>query len=455
MHEPVPLTRFVLSRQAWRMEPSRRNDEIELKIAGQLYEHAPAAIFATMVNSALVAFVYRDLVPSRVLVPWLAISLVFLAFRYLLSRRARKKGLTLENYRIWLRAFIVTAFVSGAIFGAPGVLFIAPDRIAHNAFLYFLMGGMFAGSMGAFAIKKSAFFAYAAPLFLPITVHFFLLGGELHTVMATLALIFIAMMVSLIVRMNKSLVGAFELSIQNAHLAAEMKDLNDDLQQANVKLTQLSLYDSLTNTKNRRFLFDVLKPETERFAFTKKKLALSVHDERGPAVQVYGIFIIDIDHFKRINDTYGHACGDEILKGFVGVLRGMIRKDDVLVRWGGEEFVVVLKRTSTDYMHVFARKVVATICETDFRVKPDTVLKETCSVGYTAFPFLPTDPLALSLEQCIEIADRALYRAKNTGRNKAVFAEYDPPDEGDNEGHGRLFAENLDEALALKLLKLS
>jgi len=431
-----------------------REDEVEVRIVAQLYEHAPAAIFATMVNSAMVAFVYRHLEPPHVLLPWLVLSVGFLAFRYVIVKRGVKQGFTSQNYLSRLRVFAGTAFVSGAIFGASGVLFIAPDRIAHNAFLYFLMGGMFAGSMGAFAIKKTVFFAYSAPVFLPITTHFFLLGGELHTAMATLGLIFIAMMVSLVFRMNKSLLSAFALSIQNERLVVETTGLNEDLRQANETLKRLSLYDSLTNIKNRRFIFDILQPEAERFAFTKNKIQNSIHDEREPSLQVYGVFVVDIDHFKKVNDTYGHACGDKVLKDFVNVLQRMIRKDDVLVRWGGEEFVIVLKRTSPDYLHVFAKKVVDSIGNTAFQVKADTVLKKTCSVGYTTFPFLAEKPLAVSLEQVIEIADRALYEAKNTGRNKAVFAEYVSAD-GAVTDHAQLFAEDLDAALASKLIKMT
>ena len=393
---------------------------VRLKKTRQLYQHASAAIFASILNAIVVAIVFRDNVDRFYSLGWAGICILYLLWRLYFTRAVLKGKLTLDNYVRRHRQFAITICISGILFGSAGILFLDAGRPAYNAFIFFLMGGMFAGSMGAFAIDRGVFALFSAPVILPVTIRIFFLGGELNTAMGVMGLIFISMMALVVQRMNATMVDALRLGIQNKLMARSAHKLNRKLVVANRNLKQLSLYDSLTNLRNRRFIFDVLKSEVDRFSYAYGHRP----DAEVEAARVYGVFIIDIDHFKQVNDEYGHACGDQFLIQFAGILRSLVRKNDVLSRWGGEEFLVVLKRCSPEYLEEFAGKVISAVQATEFRLNDATTIHKTCSLGYASYPFLRSHPKALSLEQVIELADKALYFAKNNGRNRAAKAEY-------------------------------
>lgn len=431
------------------------NDLIQERITRQLYQHAAPAIFATILNCIIVAIVFRDLLDPWINYGWAGTCMVYVLFRLFFARSVLKKQITLENYRKRLWQFGVSICLSGILLGSSGILFLAPERPAYNAFIFFLLGGTFAGAVGAFAIKRRIFLIFAAPIILPVTIHSFMLGGEINTAMATMGILFIIMMLLVVSRMHATLVAAFRFDIQNAQLARDTLRLNQELQVANDKFKRLSFYDSLTNATNRRFITDVLQNEVNRFTFTRRRGLIEQIIPPDPQKLVYGLFIVDIDHFKQINDTYGHHYGDRMLIQFVDILKSLVRKDDVVSRWGGEEFVIVLKRTAPEYLQVFAKKVIQAIAATEFKVSETETIRKTCSLGFTELPFFRTVPDALTLEQTLEIADHALYHAKSSGRNQAIMAVNKLASEDVLSAEkGAMLVKNLSDAIEKGLLQL-
>jgi diguanylate cyclase (GGDEF)-like protein len=122
-----------------------------------------------------------------------------------------------------------------------------------------------------------------------------------------------------------------------------------------------------------------------------------------------GVIILDIDHFKDVNDTYGHNCGDLILKRLVKLIDKTIRKEDMLIRWGGEEFIIVSYVSSLDNLYNIAENIRKKVESEKF----EEVGNVTCSFGVTLYTNEP-------IEQTIERADQALYEAKKDGRNRVV-----------------------------------
>ena len=154
-------------------------------------------------------------------------------------------------------------------------------------------------------------------------------------------------------------------------------------------------------------------------------------DDAGPERDLV-FLLLDLDHFKSVNDTYGHAAGDAVLVQTAAVLRGVFRASDFLVRWGGEEFLVVLRFVDREQGSELAEKIRAAIAAHEFRLPDGTVLTRTCSVGFAAFPFAPAQPRAVTWETVIDVADAGLYRAKRTGRDRwvgiATAGHADPAD---------------------------
>jgi diguanylate cyclase (GGDEF)-like protein len=130
------------------------------------------------------------------------------------------------------------------------------------------------------------------------------------------------------------------------------------------------------------------------------------------------LLLVDIDHFKHVNDGHGHAAGDRVLCEVARRLGAAVRADDLVVRWGGEEFLVLAPRVSEADTDLLAERVLRLVGEEPVRIDGREV-PVTVSIGYANFP-LPPAALAVAWEQAINLADMALYTAKNQGRNRAV-----------------------------------
>ncbi|MDP2008049.1 MAG: diguanylate cyclase [Rubrivivax sp.] len=183
-------------------------------------------------------------------------------------------------------------------------------------------------------------------------------------------------------------------------MAHRVRELNRRLEHNQAFLRAQSHRDPLTGLSNRRGLHDAAAA-------------------RGLDVQFDGaLLLVDIDHFKRVNDGHGHAAGDVVLVEVARRLAEVVRGDDVLVRWGGEEFLICLPGVDAQHASTLAKRVLQALGGEPVAL-PGGPLRVTASVGYGCFP-LPPSRLPLSLERAINLADMALYTAKNLGRNCAV-----------------------------------
>ncbi|MDY0273929.1 MAG: diguanylate cyclase [Desulfomicrobium sp.] len=188
------------------------------------------------------------------------------------------------------------------------------------------------------------------------------------------------------------------------------KKAMDALAQSEAKYRHLAEYDPLTNCMNRRsFLvnaIDILNGAT-------------LHET--PCC----IAIMDIDHFKRLNDTYGHAVGDEVLKHVTTIGKQQLRDSDMIARFGGEEFLFLFYGTSLENGKHAAGRINKAIAETPYR-DPNTELDIVCtvSIGVCLIPPYCSEPKNEDfIQRAVNIADTAMYTAKKTGRNKVVTAE--------------------------------
>ena len=164
------------------------------------------------------------------------------------------------------------------------------------------------------------------------------------------------------------------------------------------KLFEAASTDPLTGLFNRR--------QFETMATTQLSLA---HRYNTP----HCIIMIDIDHFKRVNDTYGHDAGDEVLKYIALVLKTSLRASDILARYGGEEFILFLPHTSPTEAWQVAERLRSSVEQSKIKTKTD-ILNVTISLGLSSTQ-------TLTLDEQIKEADTALYASKTTGRNKATL----------------------------------
>lgn len=198
----------------------------------------------------------------------------------------------------------------------------------------------------------------------------------------------------------------------------ELGERNAELQQLNVKLLESSLTDSLTGLRNRRFLFEEVAKEV---AIIQRAHHGGAEVHPRAEVKPLVFIMVDLDWFKPINDTCGHAAGDRVLLQVGSILEKACRNSDVLVRWGGDEFLVVGRNADVDGIEVVPERIRAMVEKTAFDLGDGQVAHLTCSIGFTTDPVLGTSPHILTLEQAVTLADGALYMAKKkAGRNAWV-----------------------------------
>ncbi len=195
----------------------------------------------------------------------------------------------------------------------------------------------------------------------------------------------------------------------------ELENLSRELQVKSEALEASSLTDPLTGLHNRRFLNQYLDAEIAQ--------VLRIHEEHRQQGVALGdgadivFFILDIDHFKQVNDQYGHAAGDAVLVEMRQRLQLAFRQADYLVRWGGEEFLIVARATSRAQAPELAERARAAVANTPFLLADGVLLHRTCSIGFAVFPLAPQWPAALEWPAVVNLADQALYAVKNDGRN--------------------------------------
>jgi diguanylate cyclase (GGDEF)-like protein len=132
------------------------------------------------------------------------------------------------------------------------------------------------------------------------------------------------------------------------------------------------------------------------------------------------LVMVDLDHFKSVNDRHGHAAGDLVLQQIATLLRDCTRESDTVARWGGEEFAVVARQAGPQDAEALVERIRSRVEAHEFLLGDGAVLRRTCSIGYAIYPFIPAEPQRLGWEPLLELADRCLYVAKRSGRNRAV-----------------------------------
>ena len=211
-----------------------------------------------------------------------------------------------------------------------------------------------------------------------------------------------------IIKLLTMLAKQYSLVLENTLLYDRLMKKHESLEKANGEIRLLSRKDSLTGCYNRGYLNEHLPHEIKR--------ASRYHHP-------FSLALCDLDHFKKVNDTYGHLCGDMVLKEFVECIMPLIRSDmDWLARYGGEEFLLVLPETSFKNASRLAERLRMQISKKAFKWEGEKIAI-TASFGVTGFDKISPDE-NFSPDDLIDMADQYLYQAKNKGRNKVVSGPF-------------------------------
>lgn len=287
----------------------------------------------------------------------------------------------------------------GAAFGGWPAALIA-SSIAASYRLYLGGAGAIAGATGVvLAGGLGLLWAGLCPNSEHPTIRSLMVAG------AIISLQFLAVYVLPLSVANSMMLTVFPLmfisSIVNALILGLLVDRERRLMDSEARLKRDTERDPLTGVFNRRY-FNAVAGGTDRRAVSRD------------AGHVLAIF--DIDHFKSINDRFGHAAGDKALIGFADTLRSLCRSTDVVARLGGEEFAILMPNTPLKGGHAAVERILAKLRNVSIDTEQGPI-HLTASAGITAF--WPSDN---TLDRAMVVADKALYDAKNSGRDRAVLA---------------------------------
>ncbi len=210
----------------------------------------------------------------------------------------------------------------------------------------------------------------------------------------------------------------------------KLAESNEQLQVLNKALQESSLSDPLTGLRNRRFVFEEVSRDLD---VIQRRLGDERNGVDTSEVSELVFMMIDLDNFKPINDTYGHAAGDEMLLQLRDVLLDICRRSDFVIRWGGDEFVVIANQTQPEEAEQLAERIRASVAGNNFILSDGQIVRTSCSIGFAAYPLFRASVDESNLDQIIGLADGLMYEAKKKrnawvgmlGPNEAI-ASFEP-----------------------------
>jgi|GEM_PF-4212805 len=235
------------------------------------------------------------------------------------------------------------------------------------------------------------------------------------------------MVISIFINLSREQWQIFkELQIAKQEVELLNAGLEKKIEVRTAELKDLSLRDTLTGLRNRRFISEFVIELIESFRLSKMLSLENESDRRDPGGndKVIGLVLLDIDHFRITNDTYGHAAGDKVLVCIADELKKIVRADDIIIRWGGEEFFIILNRTLPEFLPKFCMRLLELFRSRKFQIDKTVEIGQRCSAAGVAFPFCEELPQIMSFEKCISLCDQGISMARESGRDRAVHISF-------------------------------
>ncbi|HAU1294722.1 TPA: GGDEF domain-containing protein [Legionella pneumophila] len=364
-------------------------ESMTLLVEGSLRAIPLNIILATLLAIDLV---YNN-VPALIIEAWI-FGIVFISMvRSLFCWKIIKWGVEQNKIQSTLLKFFFLTFVMGSIWGACYFITLPYLNDLHEFIIILVFGGMCAGAIASLSVYLPAYYAYIFPMLIPVIIYNYALLDLDRTILATMFLIFIAMLIISAKINNRLLNQNFRLFNEKELLISELK--------------VMTITDSLTGLYNRRY-FDTLFPQEFNRA-RRNQYFLS-------------LVSIDADNFKLINDNLGHPFGDKVLISIADLLKKIFRRsNDILFRLGGDEFAIIIaNQPIKDTISIcqaiknpFKTGILNQNCDSNEQLLMSHV---TLSIGIVYIHF----ESSASVEHAITVADKALYQAKKNGKNQIV-----------------------------------
>ena len=347
------------------------NPEIESERINLLFHTAQMATGGVIVGYLSLLLAFKDLLESKHLILWSVIFCIILLTRVLTIIYIKRKNsiepigfVSLQKYETF---YTVLSFFTGLVFSATLFMPFNDNNLLTTMFTVMILMGLSAGSAISSNASIKVVVTFLAVTTFPILFHTLNQGEYYYYLIAFTYTFFSLILLRITLSGNK-------VVVENLHLKE--------------KAREESLRDQLTGLWNRRSLE----------LFIEKLIPKSIRDKK-----TFSIIVLDIDFFKKYNDDFGHLQGDKALISVANVLQNELRENDLAVRFGGEEFLVVLPETDTKIAQEITQRIISST---------RTNTQNTISAG------IATYSKEIKFEELVKLADDALYQAKENGRDQ-------------------------------------
>jgi diguanylate cyclase (GGDEF)-like protein len=350
------------------------------------FQNSSISLPTGMICAFIVVVMLWPVVDNRGLILWLGSISVLTLLRLTMQQNYQNKEIGPEEYKFWQQGFIATAFTSGVAWGALSIFLFPETSVLHQAYLTFVIGGVCAGAVSVYAPLPGAFTAFSLPVIIPYAFRIWSLGETEGGLMTALVAIFMLILIRTASQSRKNVKDILDLQVQNA---------------------------TLTQALHHRATHDSLVDLVNHGEFNRRLERLTKDNRRED--DEYSLIFIDLDLFKEVNDTGGHAAGDLILKGVANVLRVRTRSGDTAARVGGDEFALLLDGCPHKRALNIAEAIRQDIAD--------------LSVEYEGYEYSVKASIGVSYGKSgihnatgmLKAADAACYTAKEDGRNRVCM----------------------------------
>lgn len=361
-----------------------RTDQLRL-----LFRQSLLAVFGSFAAACILVWLEWGSGDRRLLTVWLlllgASSVLRLAMFLAYARTGEAERIPAR----WERVYWVTLVLSAGIWGAGALALVAQGDLQTQAITLFFAVGMAGSAVATYSAYRSMTLTAIGLVLLPCTLWVLVQPSSTQRGLALAALLFSVA----VVRATRELSGALETALRLTH----------EMERAHSIASQAAQTDVLTGLNNRRAFYERAE---QLFAYCQR------HQRALCAL------ILDIDHFKQVNDRFGHHAGDEVLRHVGALLTATFRGSDLCGRIGGEEFVVLLTDMSGEAARLKAEEVCRAVADLPWAQLGDPMPCITASLGGSEMRAEGHD-----LQTLLHRADQAMYRAKAAGRNQVVMAD--------------------------------
>ncbi len=356
-----------------------------------LFRQSFFATFGSLGGGLTLSWLQRDLGNRELIVPWVVVLCVSTLIRSCMFWAYHRTDLSERTVGGWERVYWVTLVLTAGAWGMGAALLMSPESLLSQVITLFFAIGMAGSAVSAYSAYRSMTLVAVALVLLPTTLWLLVNSGLEQRLLAISALAF----ATFVVRTTKELSSALR----------SLLHLRRQLEIEHRIATNAARTDELTGLNNRRAFFE--RGEDMLCLTRRHQLPLCA-------------LLIDIDHFKQVNDTHGHHGGDRVLQAVAETLRSTLRESDLYGRLGGEEFAVLLPGTDSEAARFIAEKLRRAVQATQVAVD-GVVLRVTISIGLAE-----VDERCTNLHTLLATADAAMYQAKSQGRNQVVASAHAP-----------------------------